>query len=134
MIAPLAVRSILPTVAPPIVAADPVFQLTRALVEYLTGRDEQQTRRTEIEAHRDVHIAAIEADREVLEAGIAAVFAERGEALAHLGAALRQATEVGDAELARALLDALLAVLARDPFADLAAFRRRVSEDQPANR
>jgi len=88
-----------------------------------TAEQEEITRRKEIKAKRDIAVAAIQAQRELIEKYFEHRFAERASALSAFFKLLEQAVDTrNDAEL-DAALHGILGVVKDSPLKDFESFR-----------
>ena len=108
---------------------DPLDVL-RAYFELRSKTEEEQTRREEIRANRDVAVAAIVANKALLEEYFSQRFAERRAVLDQLFSVLAHGVDTqNDVQLDHAL-DGILAVVRDNPLSDFATFREARAKGQ----
>lgn len=110
-------------------ALNNVVQATR---EYLKLREEQRTKRAEIDAYKTLESQRIRAAETVLKDYFEQVFAERSRNFTELLARLDQAAEVGDDKRVAETLGAIVAIAQKSPLADLGDLSKlRAALDDP---
>lgn len=108
---------------------DPLDAL-RAYCELRAKTEDEQTRREEIRANRDVAVATILANKALMEEYFSQRFAERRVVLDQLFSVLSHAVDTeNDGQLDRAL-DGILGVVKDNPLSDFAAFREARARGQ----
>lgn len=87
--------------------------------EYLRLREEEQTKRAQIEAYKATETARIKAAENILRDYFHQVLAERARTFDELLTRLDHATEAGDGQAASETLRAIVAIAQTSPLADL---------------
>ena len=95
---------------------------------YFRTLEEEETKRQAIVANRDVLVARINAEREVILAYFGERFAECSAALDELFGTLRHATTNGDNEQLVAALGGILGIIQQNPLDDFETFKRKFQE------
>jgi len=93
-----------------------VQDVVASVTDYLKVAEQQQTRRAEITAQKDVAIATIEAQRACFSQLLDYTFKERASVLGQQFKALDHALHSGNAELAATALQQMVAVIQTSPF------------------
>jgi hypothetical protein len=93
--------------------------MVKATSDYLTIREEQRARRTEIDAYRELEVERIHAAQAVLTSYFEQVFAERASNFKELLSRFDAATEAGDAHAMSTTMSAVVALAQQSPLADL---------------
>lgn len=101
----------------PIIALENIIN---AYGEYLKVCEREQTRRCQIEAHRQISIAEIEAKRQMFTAFLERSFDERSKNFQILFEKLDNALDGHDNQQAASVLHAIVEIAKSSPFKDLA--------------
>ncbi len=106
--------------------------MVTATTEYLKMREQQRTKRSEIEAYRALEVQRIHAAQAVLTSYFEQVFAERATNFKELLVRFDAATEAGDAQAMSTTMTAVVALAQHSPLADLGDLRQlRAALDDP---
>jgi alkylation response protein AidB-like acyl-CoA dehydrogenase len=108
-------------VASLVTASKDVFD---AAADYLKTREQERTRRAEIDARVRVDLARLQGETETLSTAVQRTFDERGQALQSLMVQLDRAADRNDREAVEALLGAVVATLGHSPLGELARFHQ----------
>ena len=110
-------------------AAQSVIPPTIAgIADYFRTMQEEETRRQEIIAHRDVLIERITAEKEVILAYFDHRFAERRAALDEFFELLRYAVASGDNHQLTTALAGILGIIQDNPLDDFETFRQQFQD------
>ncbi len=120
-------KKILPEVNDALGPSD-VLDVLRMWQECKRDCEAEKTKREEIRAKRDVAVAAIDAQRELLQSFFAARFSERKHVLDGFFGLMHHAVESKDNAQLDTALKGILGVLEDSPLKDLDAFRVARSE------
>ena len=114
---------VLPPVARAGVGAADAFSALNNVVdatrEYFRIREQERTKRSQVESYTTIETARITAAEHVLQEYFAQVFAERARGFNELFVRLDLATANGDAKSATEALGAIVAIAQTSPLADL---------------
>jgi len=102
----------------------------REYFEYAKATEAERTRRKEIRAKRDVAVAAIQAQRELIEIYFEHRFAERKVALSRLLDLLTHAVDKRNEAELNVALSGILGIIQDSPLKDFEAFRQARLEGQ----
>lgn len=119
----------IPPVGPPGMAVDAATQIVDACREWMRVHETEKTKRTGIVAQRDVYIAEINKQRDVLIGHLRAAFAQQGKALDELFKRLDTALETGDPDLVAPVISGIVETVKTSPLGDLATLDKRMKED-----
>jgi hypothetical protein len=109
-------------------AANSFEIVINAIKEYSIVQEQEQTKREDIWARRDVALAAIVAERDVLLTYMEHVFVERHRNFAHFFEMMDKGIMGNDSELIQKAMEGVLATILTSPFADLADFRKKAKD------
>lgn len=102
----------------------------REYCEYMKATEAERTRREEIRARRDVAVAAIQSQRELIEKYFEQRFAERKTALSGFLDLLSHAVDARNETELNVALNGILGIVRDSPLKDFEAFRQARLEGQ----
>lgn len=102
----------------------------REYCEYMKAAQAERTRREEIRARRDVAVAAIQSQRELIEKYFELRFAERKTVLSGFLDLLTHAVDARNETELNVALDGILGIVRDSPLKDFEAFRQARLEGQ----
>jgi hypothetical protein len=103
-------------------------ELVREAVEYLKLAEQEQTKRADISAKRDVALASIQARRDLMTLYLERTFQERAAVLSAQFAALDRAMDKGDDTQVHAALQSLVMVVQSSPFQSIQEMQQALSQ------
>lgn len=108
-----------------------ITEMTNAYYNYHTIREQEQTKRRQIEAHEKIVLAEIAARRELFMEYLSRSFDERAKNFSSMFERIDIAIERGDTQALMVLTNAVVALAQSSPFKDLAtieATRKKLSD------
>jgi len=103
----------------PVHVVDGVKDVITNVTDYLVIAEQEETKRTEITAKRDVALASIRSQREAFSELMQYTFQERAAVLQKQFEALDLAMASGNAEIANSSLNAMVSIIQTSPFKNI---------------
>ena len=104
-------------------------QLITAYKECKTVHEIEVTKREYISAQRDIALAQIQAQRDILEKYLIQTFSERSKVIGELFRALDRGIDAGDTNLINMVMQGIVATVQVSPLQGVNEFMRQVEDD-----
>jgi hypothetical protein len=120
---------------PPITISQATFitalrNITDVIQQYSIVREQEITKRLEIQQQRDIAISKIQAEKEIILTYLQQTFQERREVLHELFQTLDEAVKRGNIEIVDKSLSGIMTTIQSSPFKDFADFKRKLQEHE----
>lgn len=116
--------------ADPMALAEATSRVVDAWKEWKLVQEQEQTKRTAINAQRDILITRVQANRDVLVSYLKGHFETQGQALDGLFNGLDQALAANNPDLIGPILGSIVQTVKTSPLGDLLTLEKRMQENE----
>ena len=98
--------------------------------QYSIVREQESTKRLEIQQQRDIAISKIQAEKEIILTYLQQAFQERREVFHKIFQTLDEAVKMGNIEIVDKSLSGIMVTIQTSPFKDFADFKRKLQDHE----